>query len=146
MVQIEGNYIRTEEKDYDKFLSALGVGFLLRKAATASTPSMTISKSGKATHQNIAINQPKSILDFHQGCAKPGFWTRNHNQWVLMGSFRTTKSKSSKSIAIISTIRNQGPVHVLLGFLGNGGVFGQNQNQRLYFKKFEIKIKTNMLK
>ena len=52
MVQIEGNYIRTEEKNYDKFLTALGVGFLLRKAATASTPSMTISKSGKDTHQN----------------------------------------------------------------------------------------------
>ena len=46
MVNIEGVYTRTEEKDYDKFLSALGVGFLLRKAATSSTPTMTISKSG----------------------------------------------------------------------------------------------------
>ena len=49
MVNIEGVYTRTEEKDYDKFLSALGVGFLLRKAATSSTPTMTISKSGKPT-------------------------------------------------------------------------------------------------
>merc|ERR1711963_1287791 len=32
MVNIEGVYTRTEEKDYDKFLSALGVGFLLTKA------------------------------------------------------------------------------------------------------------------
>ena len=46
MVQMEGSYVRTEEKDYDKFLAALGVGFLLRKAATSSTPTMTISKSG----------------------------------------------------------------------------------------------------
>ena len=43
---MEGSYVRTEEKDYDKFLAALGVGFLLRKATTSSTPTMTISKSG----------------------------------------------------------------------------------------------------
>merc|ERR1711962_1751285 len=46
MVQMEGKYLRTEEKDYEKFLSAVGVGFMYRKAATASTPTMTITKSG----------------------------------------------------------------------------------------------------
>ena len=51
MVQMEGSYLRTEEKDYDKFLAALGVGYLTRKAATASTPTMTITKSGKQVHQ-----------------------------------------------------------------------------------------------
>jgi len=63
MVQMEGSFVRTEEKDYDKFLSAVGVGYLFRKAATASTPTMTISKSGdnwkietSTTLKSMAIN------------------------------------------------------------------------------------------
>merc|ERR1711973_554829 len=60
---IEGNYIRTEEKDYDKFLSTLGVGFLLRKAATASTPSMTISKSGDKWSMVTATSLKKSLIN-----------------------------------------------------------------------------------
>ena len=60
MVNIEGVYTRTEEKDYDKFLSALGVGFLLRKAATSSTPTMTISKSGTLWFQLEDMFKPIS--------------------------------------------------------------------------------------
>ena len=60
MVQMEGSYVRTEEKDYDKFLAALGVGFLLRKAATSSTPTMTISKSG----MSIRYTSLKSFQEF----------------------------------------------------------------------------------
>ena len=60
-----------------------------------------------------------------QGRAKPNFWTRNRNQWVLKGNFRTTKSKP---ICINGIIRNQ------------------NRNQFLIYKKFEIKIKTKMQK
>jgi len=46
MVQMEGKYKRTKEEKYEDFLSKLGIGFMLRKAATSSTPTMDISKSG----------------------------------------------------------------------------------------------------
>jgi len=67
MVNIEGVYTRTEEKDYDKFLSALGVGFLLRKAATSSTPTMTISKSGDKWSMVTATTLKKVELNFELG-------------------------------------------------------------------------------
>ena len=60
-----------------------------------------------------------------QGRAKPNFWTRNRNQWVLKGNFRTTKSK---------------PICM------NGIIQNQNRNQFLINKKFEIKIKIKMQK
>merc|ERR1712189_101656 len=53
--------------DYDKFLSTLGVGFLLRKAATASTPSMTISKSGDKWSMVTATSLKKVELNFELG-------------------------------------------------------------------------------
>ena len=64
-------------------------------------------------------------IKLHQGRAKPNFWTRNRNQWVLKGNFRTTKSK---------------PICM------NGIIQNQNRNQFLIYKKFEIKIKTEMQK
>jgi len=67
MVQMEGSYVRTEEKDYDKFLAALGVGFLLRKAATSSTPTMTISKSGDKWTMVTATAMKKVELNFVLG-------------------------------------------------------------------------------
>merc|ERR1712002_29108 len=42
MVQITGSYTQTSCENYEEFLKALGVGFILRKAAMASTPVMTI--------------------------------------------------------------------------------------------------------
>jgi len=67
MVNMEGTFLRTEEKDYDKFLSAVGVGFLLRKAATASTPTMTISKSGDKWTMVTATTLKKIELQFVLG-------------------------------------------------------------------------------
>merc|ERR1712234_17807 len=46
MVQITGNYTQTSNEGYEDFLKALGVSFLLRKAAMASTPVMTITETG----------------------------------------------------------------------------------------------------
>ena len=43
MVEMKGTYERTAADKYDEFLTALGVNMLLRKAATASTPVMTVS-------------------------------------------------------------------------------------------------------
>ena len=39
-----GNYTQTSNENYDEFLKALNVGFLLRKAAQASNPVMSISE------------------------------------------------------------------------------------------------------
>merc|ERR1711970_1626087 len=46
MVQITGNYTQISNEGYEDFLKALGVSFLLRKAALASTPVMTIAEEG----------------------------------------------------------------------------------------------------
>merc|ERR1711875_53158 len=63
MVQITGNYTQTSKEGYEEFLKALNVGFILRKAAMASTPVMTITESGgkwqmitKTTVKSIEIN------------------------------------------------------------------------------------------
>merc|ERR1712018_815263 len=46
MVQITGSYTRVSEEKYEDLLKALNVGFMLRKAAMASTPTMTITNDG----------------------------------------------------------------------------------------------------
>merc|ERR1711976_17737 len=35
MVQFTGNFVRTKEEKYEDFLTKLGVGYLMRKAATS---------------------------------------------------------------------------------------------------------------
>merc|ERR1712002_53419 len=45
LVQFTGKFTRTSSENYDEFLKALNVGYLLRKAATASTPVMEITES-----------------------------------------------------------------------------------------------------
>merc|ERR1712121_486533 len=67
MVQMEGTFLRTEEKDYDKFLAALGVGYLTRKAANASTPTMTITKSGDKWSIVTATTLKKVEINFEMG-------------------------------------------------------------------------------
>merc|ERR1711970_1077524 len=46
MVQITGNYTQVSKENYEEFLKALNVGFILRKAALASTPVMSITEDG----------------------------------------------------------------------------------------------------
>lgn len=46
MAQVTGSYSQTSRDKYEEFLKALGVGLLLRKAAMASSPTMTISENG----------------------------------------------------------------------------------------------------
>lgn len=46
MVEMIGKYVRTSEEKYEEFLNKLGVGFILRKAAMASTPTMEITVDG----------------------------------------------------------------------------------------------------
>merc|ERR1712033_69234 len=46
MAPITGTYTQVSSEKYEEFLKALGVGFILRKAAMASTPVMTIAEEG----------------------------------------------------------------------------------------------------
>jgi len=46
MDSFKGKYTRTSAEKYEEFLKALDVNFLLRKAATVSTPEMTVSEEG----------------------------------------------------------------------------------------------------
>ena len=46
MDAFKGEYTRTDAKNYEEFLKEMNVGFLLRKAATVSTPVMKISEEG----------------------------------------------------------------------------------------------------
>ena len=64
MVQMTGTYTRTEEKDYDKFLSKLGVNFMLRKAATISTPTMEITESGGKWKMVTSTSLKSIVLEF----------------------------------------------------------------------------------
>jgi len=44
MVEYKGTYDRTGAENYDEFLKALDVNFVLRKAATASSPVFTVTE------------------------------------------------------------------------------------------------------
>ena len=46
MDSFKGKYERFSAEKYEDFLKELGVGFLLRKAATVSTPVMEVSEEG----------------------------------------------------------------------------------------------------
>merc|ERR1712192_393567 len=46
MAPITGTYTQTSRENYEEMLKAIGVGMLLRKAAMASSPVMTISETG----------------------------------------------------------------------------------------------------
>ena len=59
-----GTYTRTEEKDNDKFLGKLGVNFMLRKAATISTPSMEITESGGKWKMQTSTSLKSYVLEF----------------------------------------------------------------------------------
>merc|ERR1711935_1019426 len=48
MDAFKGTYTRTSADQYEEFLKALEVNFLLRKAATVSTPVMEVSEEGGA--------------------------------------------------------------------------------------------------
>ena len=68
----KGKYERTDAKNYDELLKALDVNFLLRKAATASTPVMEVSiLEISFCHFEILLgnyNLPCIIAHFHFLC------------------------------------------------------------------------------
>ena len=67
MVQMTGTYLRTQEEGYEKFLSKLGVGFLIRKAATASTPVMTVTENDGKWKMTLKTVLKTNELNFKIG-------------------------------------------------------------------------------
>ena len=64
MVQITGKYTRTKEEKYEDFLSKLNVGFLTRKAAMASTPTMDITENGGKWKMVTSTTLKSIVLEF----------------------------------------------------------------------------------
>ena len=70
MVAYAGKYKRTSADKYEDFLSKLGVGFMTRKAATASTPTMEISETAPGKWKIVtATTLSKTELNFEFGVA-----------------------------------------------------------------------------
>merc|ERR1712055_285341 len=67
MVEFKGTFKRTEEKDYEAFLRKLNVGIVMRKAATASTPTMTITEEGGKWKMVTATTLKSIELSFELG-------------------------------------------------------------------------------
>lgn len=68
MVKFAGKYKRTKEEKYDEFLQKLGLNFLMRKAATASTPHMEITETSPGHWRMVTSTTMKKVeLNFEHG-------------------------------------------------------------------------------
>lgn len=61
MVKFDGKYTRTQEEKYEDFLVKLGLGFMMRKAATVSTPTMEITKISDGKWKMVTSTKLKSV-------------------------------------------------------------------------------------
>ena len=64
MVQFTGKYKRTSAEKYEEFLSKMGVNYLLRKAATASIPTMEISENNGMWKMVTSTTMKRVVLEF----------------------------------------------------------------------------------
>merc|ERR1712198_114758 len=67
MVQFVGKFKRETEEKYEDFLNKLNVGFMKRKAATASTPTMEISEAGGKFKMVTSTTLTSIELNFELG-------------------------------------------------------------------------------
>merc|ERR1711915_818233 len=67
MVNFTGKFTRVSAENYDEFLKALNVGFLLRKAATASTPVMEITETDGNWSMKTSTTLKSMELKFKMG-------------------------------------------------------------------------------
>jgi fatty acid-binding protein 3 len=67
VIYLSGKFTRVSSENYDEFLKALNVGFLLRKAANASTPVMEISENDGNWQMKTATTMKTIELKFKLG-------------------------------------------------------------------------------
>merc|ERR1712179_195475 len=100
MVQVTGTYTQTSRENYEEFLKALDVGFILRKAAMASTPVMSITEDG-GNWTMITKTSVKSIelrFKLGEGFEEDTTDGRHCKTTVtLSGNTMTTVQKATKS-------------------------------------------------
>merc|ERR1711955_33942 len=115
MVQITGTYTQTSRENYEEFLKALDVGFILRKAALASTPVMSIEEKD-GNWVMITKTTVKSIeLKFRLGEEFEEDTTDGRHcktTVTLDGDVMTTKQKATKSgdkdVTVVRTFSDDG--------------------------------------
>merc|ERR1711875_147950 len=100
MAPITGTYTQVSSEKYEEFLKALNVGFILRKAALASTPVMTITEDN-GNWTMITKTTVKSIeLRFRLGEEFEEDTTDGRHcktTVTLEGNTMTTKQKATKA-------------------------------------------------
>merc|ERR1712180_541628 len=115
MVQITGTYTQTSRENYEEFLKALDVGFILRKAALASTPVMSIEEKD-GNWVMITKTTVKSIeLKFRLGEEFEEDTTDGRHcktTVTLDGDVMTTKQRATKSgekdVTVVRTFSDDG--------------------------------------
>jgi hypothetical protein len=109
MVDIaKGKFERTNAENYDEFLKALDVNFLLRKAATASTPTMEVTEAdGQWTIKTSTIMKSMELSfkvgeQFSEttpdGREVDSIVTVDGNKFVCVQTAKKEGEKSTKSI------------------------------------------------
>merc|ERR1712219_728 len=108
MVQFTGKFTRISSENYDEFLKALDVNFLLRKAATASTPVMEVTESGGEWTIKTSTVLKSMELKFKvgekfdettpDGRAVDSIVTVEGNKFICVQTAKKEGEKSTKSI------------------------------------------------
>jgi len=109
MVDIaKGKFERTSAENYDEMLKALDVNFLLRKAATASTPTMEVTEEGGEWTIKTSTVLKSMELKFKvgeqfaettpDGRAVDSIVTVEGNKFICVQTAKKEGEKSTKSI------------------------------------------------
>jgi hypothetical protein len=117
MVKCEGKYKRTHEEGYEKFLAKVGLNMLMRKAATASTPTMEITQTSPGHWRMLTSTTLKKIeLNFEFGKefdetttdgrqCKTTVTKESDTKWIT--NQRATKD-NEKSVKVIRVFSDKG--------------------------------------
>ena len=71
MEVFKGKFERTSAENYEEFLKAMDVGYLLRKAATVSTPTLEVTESGGVWSFKTSTTLKSIDLKFKVSLSKP---------------------------------------------------------------------------
>merc|ERR1711976_518493 len=103
-----GTYVRTSAENYEDFLKALDVNFLLRKAATVSTPEMTVTEENGVWTIKTSTTLKSMELKFElnkefdettpDGREVKALVTQEGNKFI---SVQTAKNEGQKSTKVV---------------------------------------------
>lgn len=117
MVQFAGKYTRTEEEKYEDFLAKLGLNYLMRKAATVSTPTMEITDLSGGKWKMVTSTKLKSVdLTFEFGkefeektadgrTCKTTVTKDGENVWITN---QIAQGKGEKNVKVIREFTDKG--------------------------------------